>query len=232
MTLLTSEEVAACEAANLAVATINAGVVDVGGKPYMQDAKGALVPLAAVKPVDKLMDETVRKMVAFARDLSDQIARFKGHCFEDIGSFQALIAQEYGAEPRGGAKGNVTLTSFDGCLKVQVQVADLIEFGPELQAAKKLVDACLSEWAAGSGDELRAVVNRAFSVDKEGKINRAELFMLLRVAIDDARWQAAMNAIRDSIRVIGSKTYIRFYQRPGPDAPWRAVTIDLAAVRS
>jgi len=56
--------------------------------------------------------------------------------------------------------------------------------------------------------------------------------MLLRVGIEDARWQQAMAAIRDSIRVIGSKTYIRFYERPSPDAAWRAVTIDLAAVRS
>jgi len=207
------------------------GPVVVGGKAYMQDAKGALVPLGLVKPVDKLMDETVRKMIGFARDLSAQIARFKGHCFDDLGSFQALIAQEYGASV-GGAKGNVSLVSYDGCLKVQFQVSDLIAFGPELQAAKTLVDACLNEWSAGSRDEIRAIVNRAFNVDKEGRINRAELFMLLRVGIEDARWQQAMAAIRDSIRVIGSKTYIRFYERPSPDAAWRAVTIDLAAVRS
>ena len=206
-------------------------VVTFDGKPYMRDAKGALVPLGLVKPIDKLMDEAVRKMMAFARDLSGQIARFKGHCFDDLGSFQALIAQEYGASV-GGAKGNVSLVSYDGCMKVQFQVSDLLDFGPELQAAKKLVDACLAEWSAGSRDEIRAIVNRAFNVDKEGHINRAELFMLMRVAIEDPRWQQAVTAIRDSIRVVGSKTYIRFYQRPSPDAAWQGVTIDLAAVRS
>lgn len=203
------------------------GIVDVGGKKYMADAKGALVPLALVKPVDKLTDEAVRKMIGFARELSAQIGRFRGHCFDDVGSLQALIAQEYGATI-GGAKGNITLSSMDGTLKVQVQVADLIEFGPELQAAKKLVDECLSEWAEGSRDEIRAIVNRAFQVDKEGVVNRAELFMLLRVAIEDARWQRAMDAIRDSIRVIGSKTYFRFYEREAADAPWRSISIDLA----
>lgn len=204
------------------------GATVVNGKIYMPDAKGALVPLALIKPVDKLMDELVRKMMSFAVELSDQISRFRGHCFDDIWSFQALISQEYGAEV-GGKKGNVTFTSFDGTQKVQIAVADLLEFGPELQAAKKLVDACLTEWSEGSGDELRAIVNRAFSVDKEGKINRAELFTLLRVAIEDERWKRAMGAIRDSIRVIGSKTYIRFYRRPDATAPWQSVTIDLAA---
>lgn len=204
------------------------GTVEVHGKVYMPDAKGQLVPLDAIKPADLIMDEAVRKIIGFARDLSAQIARFKGHTFEDVNSLLSLIAQDYGTT-LGGKKGNVSLQSFDGMLKVQVQVADLIAFGPELQAAKKLIDACLAEWAADSRTELRALVNRVFNVEKEGEINRSELFMLLRVEIEDERWRRAMEAIRDSIRVIGSKTYVRFYEREAPDAPWRAITIDLAA---
>lgn len=210
------------------IAVVETGVQIVNGRPMMEDAKGRLVPLSTVKPVDKLVDQTVRKMIDFARDLSAQIARFKGHCFDDVGSLQALVAQEYSAA-LGGAKGNVSMTTFDGRLKVTVQVADQLAFGPELQAAKKLVDACLAEWTAGQRDELVAIVNRAFQVDKEGLINRAELFMLLRVEIADERWQAAMAAVRDSIRVIGSKTYIRFHERDSANGGWRPITIDLAA---
>lgn len=202
--------------------------IDVGGTPYRRDAKGNLVPLASVKAADLLMDETVREILAKARDMSARISAFKAATFESVGDLQALIAQTYGASI-GGKKGNITLVSFDGCQKVQVQVADLLEFGPELQAAKALIDECLTEWAVGSAVELRALVNRVFQVDKEGQINRAELFMLLRVEIADERWMKAMEAIRDSIRVIGSRTYVRFYDRPAPDAAWRAVTIDLAA---
>lgn len=202
--------------------------IDVAGTPYLRDAKGNLVPVASVKPVDLLMDETVRKVLDKARDVSAVVAAFKGEAFESVNDLQALISQNYGATV-GGKKGNITLVSFDGCQKVQVQVADLLEFGPELQAAKTLIDECLSEWAAGSGAELRALVNRVFQVDKEGHINRAELFMLMRVEIEDERWVRAMEAIRDSIRVIGSRTYVRFYDRPAPDAAWRAITIDLAS---
>ncbi len=202
--------------------------IDVAGTPYLRDAKGSLVPLASVKAADLLMDETVRDILSQAREISKLIASFKASTFEAVGSLQALIAQNYGAT-LGGKKGNITLATFDGCEKVQVQVADLIEFGPELQAAKLLIDECLTEWATDSKIELRALINRVFQVDKEGHINRAELFMLLRVEIADARWVRAMDAIRDSIRVIGSRTYVRFYERPAPDASWRAVTIDMAA---
>lgn len=201
--------------------------IDVAGQPYLRDAKGALVPLQMVKATDLLMDELVRKVTSSAASLHDRLARFKVAAFNDVAEFQALLAQDYDAAI-GGKKGNITLTSFDGCRKVQVQVADLFEFGPELQAAKALIDECLAEWAAGSGAELRALVNRVFSADKEGHINRAELFMLLRVEIADERWQRAMDAIRESMRVIGSKSYMRFYERDQPDAAWRSITLDIA----
>ncbi len=207
---------------------IHPAAIDVAGTPYLRDAKGNLVPLAAVKPADLLMDETVREILDAARATSAAIAAFKVQSFDKVAALQGLLAQEYDAQ-LGGKKGNITLLTFDGCEKVQVAVADVIEFGPELQAAKALIDECLAEWAADSRVELQSLVNRVFAVDKEGQINRAELFMLLRVEIADERWKRAMDAIRDSIRVVGARTYMRFYERPSPDGAWRGVTIDMAS---
>ncbi|WP_436204406.1 DUF3164 family protein [Astrobacterium formosum] len=204
------------------------GTVEIAGQRYMRDGAGRLVPLETVNPRDKLTDEQVRKIMDFARKLSAQIKRFKDHTFDDLNALQALFDQEYGAKA-GGPKGNVSFVSFDGTLKVQVQIADQIVFGPELQAAKKLVDECLVEWGAESRPEMRAVVNRAFAVEKEGQIDRAAMFSLLRLDIVDERWMRAMDAVRGSIRVMGSKAYVRFYERDAADGAWRAVTIDLAA---
>lgn len=198
------------------------------GTDYMRDARGAMVPLTAVKPTDQLEDQLVRRMMKFAVELSEQITRFKGHCNDDIAAFQALLQDKYAAPKKGGKKGNVTFQSFDGCMKMQVQIADQITFGPELQVAKQLVDSCISRWSEGSQDELKAIVNRAFQVDKEGRINRSDLLMLLRVDIKDDEWLRGMEAIRDSIRVIGTKSYLRFYTRKNPEDAWQAVTIDLA----
>lgn len=201
--------------------------VDVGGKPYLRDAKGSLVPLEAVKAADLLMDETVREILAEARVLSSSIATFKAAAFERVGGLQAILAQNYDTT-LGGAKGNITLMTFDGCAKVQVQVADRLEFGPELLSAKSLIDECLIGWTVGSRVEVQSLVNRVFQVDKEGQISKAGLFMLLHVAITDEKWVRAMDAIRDSIRVVGSRQYVRFYQRETSDGQWRAVSIDIA----
>ncbi len=204
-----------------------AGVVVFNGREYMTDAKGDLVALSNVKAEDKLEDEAVRKIIAFAIDLSAQITRFRDHTMADLGSLDALLAQEYGAKI-GGKKGNKTYQTFDGLMRVQVQVADQITFGPQLQVAKALIDECLNEWSADSRPEIQSIVTRAFRTDKEGQINKAELFMLLRLDIADERWNRAMDAIRASIRVTGSKEYVRFYHRHSIEDGWDAITIDLA----
>lgn len=113
-------------------------------------------------------------------------------------------------------------------MKIQVQVSDLITFGPELQVAKQLIDECLTEWSADSRPEIQSIVTRAFNTEKEGQVNRADVFMLLKLEIEDTRWKTAMEAIRDAIRVTGSKEYVRFYKRDSLEADWQAITIDLA----
>lgn len=208
---------------------ISSGIIEKNGERYMADAQGRLTPVELIKPQDQLMDDMVRKIVAYGQDLSDQVRRFKEHCFEDVAGFIAILDQEYN-QTRGGKKGNMTFTSYDGCLKVTVQVADNIEFGPELQIAKELLDECLTEWSADARPELRAIVTRAFNTDKPGQVNRAEIFMLLRLDIEDARWQRAMQAIRDAMRIVGSKSYVRCYRRDTAEAEWQAITIDMARV--
>lgn len=211
------------------VGTIDDGIQEMNGNKYMADAKGHMVPIESIKPVDILEDEIVRKVMGYAQALNAQIERFKGHTFEDLGAFEALLAQEYNAT-KGGAKGNKTFMQFDGLQKVQVAVSDHIDFGPQLQIAKSLIDECLNEWAADSSPHIRAVITRAFNTDKKGQINKADIFMLMRLDIDDPRWLKAVEAIRDAIRIVGSKTYIRFYKRKDFQAKWENLTIDIAKV--
>lgn len=212
---------------DMAPSAISDGRREIDGRLYIGDGKGGWVPLDLVKPQHILQDEVVRKIVGYAQPLSDQVTRFAQHTFDDIAAFEALLAQEYGAKV-GGKKGNKTLMSHDGLYKVTVQVADTLTFGPELQTAKSLVDECLNEWAADARAEIRTLVTKAFDTDKEGQINRSHIYMLLRLDIADPRWVSAMQAIRDAMRVVGSKTYVRCYRREAFDGPWLPITIDLA----
>ncbi len=195
---------------------------------YLKDSKGRLVPEHLVKPTELLEDQTVRKIMGHAIDLSQQVARCKAHTFDDILTFLALLDEKYGAK-KGGVKGNMTFSSFDGTFQVKIAVSDTLVFGPELQTAKVLTDECIRDWSEGSTDHIKLLVQHAFRTDKEGQVSREAIFALRRIQIEDERWKRAMDAINDSIRVTGSKTYVRFYRRPDPNANWEQVTIDLAA---
>ncbi|CAJ1391651.1 unnamed protein product [Effrenium voratum] len=197
------------------------------GRVYMNDARGGVMPMEAVKAAEKLEDEMVRREISFAIALSDQIDRFRNHVMQALVGFDGMLEQHYDVR-RGGKKGNRQYTSYDGLLRIEVQVADLIDFGPQLHIAKALVDECLIEWSAEGRAEVRSAVTQAFNTDKKGKINRSAVLMLLRIDSDDERWMRAMDAIRDAIRIIGSKEYVRFYQRAKITDGWKAVTIDLA----
>ncbi|QBF31528.1 DUF3164 family protein [Thalassococcus sp. S3] len=206
---------------------VDDGIHEIDGKRYMGDGRGGWQPEELIKPQHKLEDETVRKVLGYALELSDRIRRFLEHTFDDIGDYEAILAQEYGTT-KGGTKGNKTFMTVDQPYKLEVRVADRVDFGPELAEAKKLIDECLNEWAAESRAEVRALVTNAFNTEKSGQINRSEIFMLLRLDIEDARWQRAMEAIRDAMRTVGSKTYVRAYHRESFDGQWRAVPLDIA----
>lgn len=210
-------------------APVPTGIQEFNGQQYMADARGALVPVAVIRPADKLQDEKVREIMGWALGLSAQVSRFRDHTMADLASLDAVLEQEYGLVKRGNkGKGNRTYMTVDSLFMVKVQVADAIDFGPELQVAKGLLDECMNEWSADARPEIQAIVTRAFNTDKEGKINRSEIFMLLRLEIEDERWQQAMRAIRDAMRVVGRKEYVRFFMRSTPEAAWSSVTIDLA----
>ncbi|MGE0674419.1 MAG: DUF3164 family protein [Methylibium sp.] len=196
---------------------------------YMQDAQGRLVPDGMVKDIDKLRDQTVQTIVKAAGILNDSLRTFKVGAFADIAAFVQTSAEQYDVK-LGGDKGNVTLYSFDGRYKVVRQVQENLRFDERLKAAKALIDECITAWSANSRDEIKVLVNDAFKVDKEGDVNTNRVLGLRRLNIADEKWQRAMQAIGDSVSVVGSRSYVRVYERIGDTDQYRAIPLDLAAV--
>lgn len=194
---------------------------------YMPDAQGRLVPISTIRPIDLERDKLVGEIVKEAKGLSSEITNFKERVFGDIAAFVSLSAEQYGAKI-GGKKGNVTLMSFDGRYKVQRAIAEHISFDERLQAAKALIDDCITDWAKNSRDEIKVLVNDAFQVDKEGNINTGRVLGLRRLEITDERWKNAMKAISEAVQVVGSKSYVRVYERIGDTDEYRAIPLDVA----
>lgn len=196
---------------------------------YKRDARGHLIPLSMIKPIDATRDKLVVELVEKAKVLHRAIADFKATVFGDVAAFVQLSGEEYGVK-LGGKKGNITLFTFDGTFKILLATADKIMFDERLQAAKALVDECIADWSKGSTPEIKVLVQEAFQADKEGNLNTGRILGLRRLEITDERWLRAMKAIAESVQVVGSKQYIRFYERVGDTDQYVPISLDIAAV--
>ncbi|MFC0349713.1 DUF3164 family protein [Undibacterium danionis] len=196
---------------------------------FMKNSVGHLVPVSLVAPIDKQRDQLVQELIQKAVGVKEALTAFKAQAFGDIAAFVDLSMEQYQAK-LGGKKGNVTLFSFDGKYKVQFAVSEKIQFDERLQAAKSLIDECIKDWSQGSSPEIQVLVQDAFKTDSEGNLNHARILGLRRLDIKDERWNNAMKAIGESVQVVGSKQYVRFYERRGDTDQYDAIPLDMAAL--
>ena len=201
---------------------------EINPKDYKRDARGNLVAVANIREIDLLRDELVMELVGKANGVAESLADFKRGTLDDIAAFVQLSADRYDVQ-LGGRKGNVSLHSFDGQYRVQLAMQDTLVFDEGLAAAKALIDECINEWTAGSRTELKTLINAAFQVDKEGNISTARVLGLRRLAIDDAKWRRAMDALSDSLQVHTSKAFVRVYYRDTA-GEYQLINLDVAKV--
>ncbi|NHB90780.1 DUF3164 family protein [Photorhabdus cinerea] len=196
---------------------------------YWIDAKGVLTPVEIIKEIDFERDALVGELVQMAFRANEVLEELKLRGFADIQAFVDLSAEKYGAV-KGGKKGNVTLYSYDGDYKIQRAMQDRIAFDERLQAAKTLIDECLADWTENARPEIQVLINQAFITDKEGDINTGRVLALRRLDIDDERWGKAMMAIGEALQVVGSKSYLRVYERIRDTDQYRPIALDIAGV--
>ncbi|MGE4265777.1 MAG: DUF3164 family protein [Desulfovibrio sp.] len=194
----------------------------------MQDAQGRLVPLGQIKEIDRVRHDLVMELVEQFLTMRESLRDLKLRIMGDIGAFVQMSAEQYGVT-RGGEKGNVQLLSFDGRYKIVRAIGEHLAFDERLQAAQELIHECLTEWTEGSRGEIRALINDAFQVDQQGKLNAGRILGLRRLDIKDERWKRAMEAISDSITVLGTKAYVRLYER-NEQGGYDALPLDIAKV--
>ncbi len=195
---------------------------------YMQNGQGHLVPIELVSEMDKERDALVMEMVTSAKELQEVVKAAKVNYMAEIGAFCELSAEKYDVK-WGGEKGNVQLTSFDGKFKVQLAMADKVEFDERLQVAQKLMYECMHEWTSESNANVRALIENAFAISGDGKVSPSRILSLVRIQIEDARWKKAVQAIQDSIQVMSTKPYVRIFEKDG-QGKYQRLDLDFSAL--
>ncbi|PRA87944.1 sulfate transporter [Ochrobactrum sp. MYb29] len=202
---------------------------EISGVPYVNKGKGEMIALSAIKPEHIEEDELVRRLSIKAAEANKVLAKLRAEVFDEVMAYRELLAEKYNVKRRG-TKGNITLTTVDTSLKLSIQVSDTLTFGPELEVAKEIIDGCIRRWSEGSNDNIRALIDQAFQVDKQGKLNTDRILGLKRLKITDetGEWEKAMTVISDSVRVMASKEHARFYSIDKESGNAARIPLDLA----
>ncbi|WP_413112128.1 DUF3164 family protein [Thaumasiovibrio sp. DFM-14] len=193
---------------------------------FRRNSLNHLVPESQIKSVDRLRDDVVLSVIERAKALQKHLAMFKAQSMTNISDFVDLSAEEYGVN-WGGAKGNVTLMSYDGRYKLMRAVGEHRVFDERIQAAKAQIDACIERWTQNSNDHIKALVEHAFKVNKQGRIDVNQVLSLRALDIDDTDWRNAMDAIADSIQVSGTCSYLRLYERK-ENGSYQQIPLDIS----
>ena len=195
---------------------------------FRRNNQGHLVPESQIRPIDLARDALVRELIEKAKPLRKELATFRRNAFDVIEALVQLSGEQYDVK-LGGKKGNLTLTTYDGEYKVIRAISETLVFDERLQAAKELIDECLRDWTEGARPEVAVLVQDAFRVNTNGDIRTGSVLGLRRLDIQDERWLRAMQAISEAVSVLGSKTYLRLYQRDARGA-YQPISLDIAAV--
>ncbi len=191
----------------------------------MTDARGNKVPTRYVSKVDKARDRLVRKHFTQALKINKALKGFKAAVMNDTEAFVETLKTEHNIQ-RGGKKGNLTFTSFDGSLRIEVAQHDSVAFNEKLQLAQELLNQWIRAKANGIDADLQTLITDAFYAVR-GTIRTSRILGLLRLEIKDENWQQAMKLIRESIQIASSKEYLRFYEK-GPDGTFNYLPLDVS----
>jgi hypothetical protein len=175
----------------------------------LTDAQGRKIPVKVLHTEILEKEAAVKKAMGVALKLQEQIITDKQKLIGIIEKYLNDAARRNGLE----WKGNALLFTFDEKYKIEMRFREKIQFGIELQLAKQKIDECIKAWSVDSNDNLKAIINEAFQVDKRGQLARYRIFALRRYKIKDPIWKEAMELIDKAIMVTSTKQYISFAVR-------------------
>ncbi len=192
------------------------------------DSRGRSIPPNYIDPIDRKKDATVESIVNEALKLEKNLQNLKTKWMNKIRAYQELIAKQAGVVITD--KGNITLTNFSGDKQVEFAMHDILQFDEKIQVAKALIDQCLKRWGADANPNLIIVVNQAFEVDKQGRINLQSILKLRTLNIKDEQWKSAMAIINEALRVCGTRQYLNVRVRETSTDKFRTINLNMSSI--
>ena len=192
---------------------------------YWEDVNGQLVPRDYIPQDERDADKLVGKIVGKVQKFQEKMTEFKKEVRAEIADYLKELAAKYGEE----ARGNPTIYNFNKTQQIEMKLANRFVFNEKLQIAKSKIDKLITEWSKDSRKELIAIINKAFSVDKKGKLDNKRLFDLMSLKINDPDWIEAMDMLKESMVIDSTKSY-EYFRIKDENGRWKTISLNYSAI--
>lgn len=180
---------------------------------------------------EKDRDVLIKSLSAKARMISQNLEEFKQNTFEQLDTFKAQML-EYGNVKTSG-KGNFTIKSDDGLLKVEFSNQIKKEFDERAEAAALLMDEFLQDFVKKKDRKSYALIQSLLTrkgADKNFDVNLINRLEKMRDEFDHPKWTEALDLFKESYRETGSARYVRFYQQNPSSQAWEMIPLNFASI--
>lgn len=179
---------------------------------YIADARGRLVLIESLSEQDRRRDSLAKELIAEALELEELIATKRKSMQARVDEYLDWLKAAKKVR-REKWKGNIQLDSFDGSMRIDRRVNEVLGFNETLQLAKTTLDEWFNEKLEDGDQDLKTAVMSAFNVDQQGRVNKSQILKVLRYDIKDAKWKKAMTLIREAMTILTSRQSTTFYVR-------------------
>lgn len=180
----------------------------------LRDHNGFEVPVTAIQKADLQKDKSAKKLAEKFKEMSLKLQHLKDFAFDEADKIYEtqLRAYEIDGKAVDNLKGNFTFYSYDKRFKIEVNIGQRLEFDNKINLAKIEIDEYLKEITDGQHSDIITIVNHAFTTVR-GKLDHKRILQLFSYKIKNARWEKAMQLLKDSITTNHSKRYIKVSER-------------------
>lgn len=167
------------------------------------DARGQKVPVGYVSKYDKARDKAVRRVLAGALKLREQMEAFMRDA----------------------------IATMDALIEIAIKQQYNVRVDGRVQKARELMLDYATRELSKAGDGaflLKQMIDAAFKPDRNGSLPRSEINKLLGYHVKDETWNEGAALLREALTTEAGKRYLRVMRRSSTSADFQPIRLDVA----
>ena len=189
-------------------------------------AKEAEEKEAERKQYEYLKDQTVTSLTIEASALMNSLKNFKARAFQEAGALYELLCQY--SKRHADGKGNFSVESADGSMRMTVNQKDLNRFDERSIQAEKHIKEFITKRFSGDDDTTDLILSILERKRGTLDIRLIQKLYAMENRFTDPSWIEGIKLLKESWNPTETKGYITFEVRI--ENEWKAINLNFASI--